>query len=227
MPILDEPLRRGLLRDDVYARLRDAVVDGTLEPGEVLRDGELATRLGVSRTPVREALLRLSGSGLVRAVPGRSTVVAEVDLAAVRDAQAVVGAMHRVAVTAAAGRLTDDDLARMREANARFGQALADGDVDAALAADDELHGIPVRVSGNQAARAVLEQFTPVVRRLERIRFSTRAGLRSVELHAELVDRCGAGDAAGAAEVSDRIWRTLQHLIDPPDPSETKAKAQV
>ena len=49
---------RALLRDDVYLRLRDAIVDGTLEPGEQLRDGELATWLGVSRTPVREARAR-------------------------------------------------------------------------------------------------------------------------------------------------------------------------
>ena len=53
-------LSRSLLRDDVYVRLRDAIVDGTFTPGEQLRDGDLAQWLGVSRTPVREALLRLA-----------------------------------------------------------------------------------------------------------------------------------------------------------------------
>ena len=99
------PVRRGLLRDDVYARLRAAIVAGELAPAEVLRDGELAAQLGVSRTPVREAILRLSESGLVTSVPGRSTVVADVDPEAVRDARAVVGSMHRLAVTDAVGRL--------------------------------------------------------------------------------------------------------------------------
>jgi DNA-binding GntR family transcriptional regulator len=56
---------RRLLRDDVYVRLRDAIVDGTLAPGEQLRDSELAVWLAVSRTPVREALLRLQRAGLV------------------------------------------------------------------------------------------------------------------------------------------------------------------
>ena len=55
--------RRSLLRDDVFARLRDAIVDGTFAPGEQLRDLELADWLGVSRTPVREALLRLRRPG--------------------------------------------------------------------------------------------------------------------------------------------------------------------
>lgn len=207
------PVRRGLLRDDVYARLRAAIVAGELAPAEVLRDGELAAQLGVSRTPVREAILRLSESGLVTSVPGRSTVVADVDPEAVRDARAVVGSMHRLAVTDAVGRLDADDLAAMRSANARFEAALDAGDVDAAMAADDDLHAIPVRACGNRAVSTVLEQFTPVVRRLERLRFGTHAGRESVALHTELVDRCEAGAAEGAAAVSDRIWRTLDdHL---------------
>ena len=63
MPILQDAgssaLKRGLLRDDVYTRLRDAIVDGTFAPGEQLRDGELADWLGVSRKPVREAISTL------------------------------------------------------------------------------------------------------------------------------------------------------------------------
>ena len=78
---------RSLLRDDVYRRLRDAIVDGTFAPGEQLRDGELAAWLGVSRTPVREALLRLAEAGLVVAQPGRSTTVSPLDVRAVRDAR--------------------------------------------------------------------------------------------------------------------------------------------
>ena len=82
MPIPQESpvIRRSLLRDDVFGRLRDAIVDGTFAPGEQLRDLELATWLGVSRTPVREALLRLAEAGLVVARPGRSTVVTPLDL---------------------------------------------------------------------------------------------------------------------------------------------------
>ena len=79
---------RRLLRDDVYRRLRDIIVDGSLAPGEQLRDVELAAWLGVSRTPVREALLRLQQAGLVAALPGRSTTVASMDTRAARAAEA-------------------------------------------------------------------------------------------------------------------------------------------
>ncbi len=221
MPIPAEAaaLPRSLLRDDVYARLRDAIVDGTFAPGEQLRDGDLAHWLGVSRTPVREALLRLAQAGLVVAAPGRSTTVSTLDARAARDAQAVVAAMHELAVGTAVGLLTTDDLAAMRDANARFGTAIAAGDVDDAIAADDAFHAVPVRAAGNAALVTVLEQFTPVVRRLERVRFATLAGRASVARHARLVELCERGDAAAAAALARETWQTLDaHLSTDPEP---------
>lgn len=215
MPVPTGPdrLPRTLLRDGVYLRLRDAIVDGTLAPGEQLRDAELAGWLGVSRTPVREALLRLGQVGLVRARPGRSTTVAPLDPVAIDHARAVVAAMHRLAVAEAVGRMTDDDLAAMREANGRFTRAMADGDVDAALAADDAFHAVPVLAAGNAAVQTVLDEFSPVLRRLERLRFGSTDGHRSVTRHAALVDRCAAGDTARAAALAHETWDSLKPLI--------------
>ena len=219
MPIPSVPssLRTHLLRDTVHDRLREAIVDGTLAPGEVVRDTELATWLGVSRTPVREALLKLGETGLVKAAPGRSTRVAEIDLAEVRDAHAVVVAMHRLAVAEAVARLGRDDLERMRAANQRFAAAVEEGDVTAALAADDDFHGVAVEASGNRAVATVLAQFSPVVRRLERRRFASHAGAESVALHERLVEACASGDADAAAQVAFRTWQNLADLIPDAD----------
>ena len=214
VPSPQPPFARALLRDDVYRRVRDAIVDGTLGPGEQLRDQELAAWLGVSRTPVREALLRLQQAGLVSSLPGRSTTVASLDTRAARDAQAVVAQMHRLAVHDAVGQLTGDDLRRMRDANVRFQAALEVGDAEAALDADDELHGIPVAAAGNAALAAVLDQFTPVLRRVERLRFGSLSGRGSVALHARLIDLCEAGDREAAADVSHETWQTLTPLLD-------------
>lgn len=223
VPVDHAPIRTSLLRDTVHDRLRDAIVDGTLAPGEVVRDTELAAWLGVSRTPVREALLRLGESGLVRAAPGRSTVVAEIDLDEVREAHAVVVTMHRLAVSEAVARLTDDDLDRMRAANERFSDALASRDTAAALSADDDFHAVAVEAAGNRAVATVLAQFTPVVRRLERRRFASHAAVESVALHARLVAACAARDADAAAAVAFRTWQNLADLIPDaqPDQQET------
>ncbi|MGY1831202.1 GntR family transcriptional regulator [Geodermatophilus sp. SYSU D01180] len=209
IPPTDPGVDRRLLRDDVYRRLRDAIVDGTFAPGEQLRDLELATWLGVSRTPVREALLRLAHSGLVLARPGRSTVVSPLDVRAVRDARDVVAAMHELAVREAVPVLTEADLAALRDANRRFAAAVDAGDVDSALRVDDELHGVLVRISGNRALATVLEQFTPTVRRAERLRFGSLRGRASVTRHDELIRLCAAGDAEGAAAVAYDTWHSL------------------
>ncbi|SDG96226.1 GntR family transcriptional regulator [Microbacterium pygmaeum] len=222
MPVPQNALTvdRSLLRDDVYRRVRDAIVDGTFEPGEQLKDGELAEWLGVSRTPVREALLRLAASGLVVAVPGRSTAVSTIDPEAVRDARDVIAAMHALAVRETTGRLSDDDVTRMRDANRRFATALTAGDVAAALDADDELHGVPVTAVGNRALETVLEQFGPLVRRAELLRFTGDAR-ESVQRHEQLIELLAAGDSQGAESVTFDIWHSL-----PADEADGTAQAQ-
>jgi DNA-binding GntR family transcriptional regulator len=120
-----------------------------------------------------------------------------------------VAAMHEVAVRAAVPRLTDEDLDAMRAANERFTAALREGDIDAALRADDDLHAVPVTVAANRAIDAVLDQFTPVLRRAERLRFSTLSGRGSVVRHDDLIRLSAAGDAAAAAEVAFDTWHSL------------------
>jgi DNA-binding GntR family transcriptional regulator len=208
IPADERPVDRSLLRDDVYRRLRDAIVDGTFAPGEQLKDVELGAWLGVSRTPVREALLRLSASGLVVAQPGRSTVVSTIDDDAVRDARDVVAAMHQLAVRQVAGRLSPAQIERMRDANRRFAQALERGDVAAALECDQELHAVPVEAARNAALADVLSHFGPVVQRAERLRFRTD-GEASVERHERLIDLCESGDVEGAASTAFSTWQTL------------------
>ena len=206
----------------MHARLRDAIVDGSLAPGEQLRDAELATRLGVSRTPVREALLELARAGLVQATPGRSTVVAPIDPAAVRDAQAVVGALHAVAVRAAVPRLTPAQLDEMRTANDAFAAAQRAGDLQGALEADDRFHRVAVAAADNTAVADVLAQYEPVLRRAERLRFASHEGAASAERHARLIALCAAGDAEGAARLAAETWQTLTPEPEPDTAPETE-----
>lgn len=211
MPIPSSPARaaRSLLRDDVYRQLRDAIVDGTLAPGESLRDGELAEWLGVSRTPVREALLRLAESGLVVARPGRSTEVAVVEEGPLRGARDVVAAMHELAARVAVPRLSPEQIEAMRAANERFAAAIEAGDADAAVTADDAFHDVLIAAAGNAALSAVLERYTPVLRRAEVLRFLSVDRFSSADRHARLIELCAAGDADGAAELAFQTWHSL------------------
>jgi DNA-binding GntR family transcriptional regulator len=200
---------RSLLRDDVYQSLRDAIVDGTFEPGERLRDQELETWLGVSRTPIREALLRLGRAGLIVAKPGRATFVAPSDPVSVGNAQQVASAIHELAARLAVPRLTGADFDELDEANERFARALDRGDVDGALTADDDFHDVLVRSSANPLIAEMLENVTPLIRRAERQRFASLAGRESVAQHRRIVELCRAGDAQGAAALIRENWLSL------------------
>ncbi|MHA5050019.1 GntR family transcriptional regulator [Streptomyces sp. SD15] len=208
------PVRRTLLRDRAYGAIRDAIVAGDIAPGAVVRDAELAELLGLSRAPVREAFSRLVDEGLLESKPQSYTRVTPVVAAEVRDAAAVVGAMHELVTRAAVPGLDAPHIEVMREANTRFADAVRDGDVDAALRADDELHDVLVRVSGNRAAAATVARYTPLIRRLERRRFGEGGNCRSAGLHDELIDACAEGDVDAAVRVTAEIWRALEDLAD-------------
>ncbi|MFC7842947.1 GntR family transcriptional regulator [Streptomyces sp. NPDC057382] len=208
------PVPRTLLRDRAYEAIRDAIVAGEIEPGAVVRDADLAERLGLSRAPVRDAFSRLVDEGLLESKPQSYTRVTPLVAADVRDAAAVVGAMHELATRAAVPRLTAADITAMRAANERFAAAVDSGDVEAALRADDALHDVLVRAGGNRAAAATAARYTPLIRRLERRRFGEGGSCRSAGLHERLIKACEAGDAAGAVRVTAEIWRGLEELAD-------------
>ncbi|MGK3942940.1 GntR family transcriptional regulator [Streptomyces caeruleatus] len=208
------PLGRTLLRDRAYASIRDAIVAGEIEPGAVVRDAELAERLGLSRAPVREAFARLVDEGLLESKPQSYTRVTQVVAAEVRDAAAVVGAMHELVTRVAVPRLFAADIELMCAANTRFAAAVTAGDVDEAVRADDDLHDVLVRVSGNRAAAATAARYTPLIRRLERRRFGEGGACRSAGLHDRLIEACVAGDTDEAVRVTAEIWRGLAELAD-------------
>ncbi len=213
MPTL-QPVRRTLLRDAAYIAIRDAIVRGDLLPGASVNNAELAERLGLSRAPLRDALARLAHEGLVETKPQSYTRVTPLVLRDVRDAAQVVRAMHEVAARAAASGLTAEQIDRMRQANRRFEAATRVGDLDAAMDADDELHGVLVDACDNRAVAATIERYTPLIRRLERQQFSRVTARRSVALHDRLIASCAAHDADEATRITGEIWRALEDLAD-------------
>src|SRR2546425_11946612 len=105
--------RRGQTRAQVYGRLRDAIVAAELAPGRQLSENELGERLGVSRTPIREALVRLRDDRLVEIVPQLGTFVSRISTRAVADAQFIREALECSAVRLAAERADRSDVAAL------------------------------------------------------------------------------------------------------------------
>jgi len=227
-----QKLESASLRERVYATLRDAIVSGELAPGARLRDQELAGSLGVSRTPVREALQRLEDEGLVETSPRASTRVAPLDARAARDAFPVVAALHALATRHGTSRLTPQQLARMRAANERLAAQIAahaatfdSSSVLQAIAADDEFHGVLLQAADNREITSALERVMPKVRRLEYAQFGSLAGRKSVRQHEAIIAACEQGDAGKAAALVEENWLSLGQLIAASLEAEAKREA--
>ena len=133
-------LEKSLMRDDVYSRLRDWIITGTLEPGEKLRDADLAEQLGISRTPVREALRRLEDEGLIETKQNAWTRVAPVTPELAARIYPILRVLEPLALERALSRMTRADIKTMRKLNGLVRQALKRGDAKAAALNDTALH---------------------------------------------------------------------------------------
>jgi DNA-binding GntR family transcriptional regulator len=130
MPLTTESnVTRRLLRDDVFDALSSAIRGGTLVPGEILRDEELMVWLGTSRSPIREALARLSELGLVELPPNKPARVAPLDFRTVNEAMFVSGVLHESSVRAALATISDAELGALRVDWIRVQAAAKDKDI--------------------------------------------------------------------------------------------------
>ena len=208
-----EKIDRIPLRERVYQLVQRAIVSGELHPGQRVRDLDLAAQLGVSRTPVREALQRLEDEGLVETLPGASTRIVSLDTQAAREAFPVVAVLHALATRLAVETLTEQDFTSLRQANKSLVAALEAGDVTRAMQADDLFHDVFVRASANSEIRLALDRLMPKVRRLEYAQFGSLAGHTSVLQHQAIITACEQRLSAQAASLTEQNWLNLGQLI--------------
>ena len=138
------------LRDVVFNTLRQAILRGELKPGERLMEIQLANKLGVSRTPIREAIRKLELEGLVLMIPRRGAEVAEITEKSLRDVLEVRGALEELAVDLACDRISNEDIQSLKEAAKQFEVALQGGDVTEFAEADVKFHDIIYLATDNQ-----------------------------------------------------------------------------
>lgn len=138
------------LRDVVFNTLRQAILTGELKPGERLMEIHLANKLGVSRTPIREAIRKLELEGLVTMIPRRGAEVAQITEKSMNDVLEVRRAMDVLCVELACERISEEELAQLKFACENFEQAVKTGDVKKIAKADVELHDIILQATGNR-----------------------------------------------------------------------------
>jgi DNA-binding GntR family transcriptional regulator len=207
-------LDRALLSEQALGVIRRAIVTGELAPGAPVKDMELASRMGLSRTPVREALARLADEGLIETKPHSYTRVTALDTKAVRDALQVVQTMHALATRLAVPKFTAEHIDAMRAANLKFAAAIDGGAVDDAMAYDDAFHDIAVRVCDNHAIAATIRRYTPLLHRGERVYLDSPLGRDSAPMHERIIAACQSGDVGRAAALAEVNWANLANVLE-------------
>ena len=144
------------LRDVVFQTLRQAILKGELEPGERLMEIQLAERLGVSRTPVREAIRKWELEGLVVMVPRKGAEVAGITEKNVRDVLEVRKALEELAVTLACQRMEESQFNQFDKQNHVFEEALKTGDLAEIAKQDIDFHEVIYLAAGNERLQQML-----------------------------------------------------------------------
>jgi DNA-binding GntR family transcriptional regulator len=191
MPIPEQvqKFKRPLAREEVYTTLQTWIVEGVYQPGETIRDQDLADALGVSRTPVREALQRLQDEGFVETATNRWTRVATLDLDEVKHLYPIIWTLEMLAISLAQHQLTTRDLESMREANDRLREALMNKDAIAASKADYDFHQVFIQKSDNPDLMRILHEVKIRLRWLEVVYFRELiVALQSLKEHQAILD---------------------------------------
>ena len=172
------------LRDVVFKTLRQGILTGELKPGERLLEMHLAQRLGVSRTPIREAMRKLELEGLVIMVPRRGAEVANISSKSLKDVLEVRVALDSLAASLACERITQEGLDELHRACEEFAKTTREKKLDATkiAKADVALHDVIVRATGNERLQQMISNLSE---QMYRYRFEY---IKDASYHARLIE---------------------------------------
>lgn len=209
-PVEPAPFRTK--QDLVIQFLKEAVLRGDLRPGDRLRQEEIARSLGLSQTPVREALLQLSAQGLVVRAPHKGARVAKIDLADLEQLYGVRSLLESEAARLGVRRLEPDDLRRLRDLARAMQDALQEGDLGALREADEAFHMALYRASGNERLlQLVVQMWSSFPRYL--LWLLPERPRQSLKEHGAILRAAVRGDADAAARaVSEHLRNALESL---------------
>lgn len=185
----------------VYDLLRDEILDLKLSPGSAIDEVQLAARFGMSRTPIREALVRLAGEGLIETLPNRSTMVSNIDFLGMPAYFDALVLMYRVTTRLAAQHHRADDLLLIRERQTEFSAAVAAQDALAMIATNADFHAAIAAAGRNAYYAGFFDRLLGEGRRMLRLYYQSyedRLPARYVHEHEEIIAAVEARDVAAA-----------------------------
>jgi DNA-binding GntR family transcriptional regulator len=212
------PIQRTALHDTLVTRLRDMIIEGELSPGARMHESQLGDQLGVSRTPLREAIKYLASEGLVELIPSRGAIVKRFSGKDVHDMLIVLKSLEELAGNLACVTATDEEIAKVRRLHDEMQECYNLRDRLRYYKLNQAIHTEITQLAGNQALssmQAVLQS------RLKRIRFIGHEGpekwAAAMAEHQEMIVALEARDGKALAKVLGRhllnAWQRVKDAI--------------
>lgn len=205
---------QATLADQAYGAIRGRILTGDMAPGEFIREQEVSFALGVSRTPVREALGRLASEGFLERIPHRGFRVPEEPLGNLLELYPIVSALELLAGRLALPRLTPGDVQQLREINERMSRSRDSGDTGTLLDLNNRFHRLIAHRSGSTRLAEMLEDLRGQLSRLE-LWFYSQQDLveESVAEHDELIRAIEAADHSRALDLLEHNMALTQRRL--------------
>ena len=204
------------LRDVVFNTLRQAILKGELAPGERLMEIQLAQKLGVSRTPIREAIRKLELEGLVLMIPRRGAEVARISEKSLKDVLEVRRSLEELAIELACQRMTEEDMQALEEAQKAFKAAIDQGDAMKIAETDEAYHDVIYHSTRNKRLVQILNNLREQMYRY-RVEYLKRDGVfpQLIAEHEAIIRHIENNEKEKATEVMCRhIDNQVEAVID-------------
>jgi len=202
------------LRELVLDAIREAIINGTLKPRERLMEIQLAEELGVSRTPIREALRKLELEGFIVMVPRKGAYVADISFKDIADVFEIRAALEALAAGLAAERITDEELEEMERLVAEKAESIANQDMEKLIKVDTLFHEAIYKASRNQRLTSIISNLREQIQRYRTTSLSYPGRMqRSLEEHRSIVEAIQSRDPQIAQQVAREHIENAENSI--------------
>lgn len=216
MPIpKPQPFEKITAKERAYQQVKQWIIDGTLQPTEKLAETDLANAISVSRTPIREALLKLNEDGFVIMAPGKVTRVADLDLDAAEQLYEPMAAIEGLAARQTAQKVTNDQLSELQELEQAYLQATSLNNIEQILLADRNFHQAILDIANNSYEKQFSELLYGHIKRFE-IYFFKNSQAKQINLtsqHDDLLTALKNHNQATAQQAMSNDWLDAMTIL--------------
>ncbi|MGE5550394.1 MAG: GntR family transcriptional regulator [Bacteroidota bacterium] len=202
------------LRELVFEALREAIVKGVLKPGERMMEIQLAEEMGVSRTPVREAIRKLELEGLVAMVPRKGAYVASLSMKDIIEVFEIRGALEGLAAELAAERITEEELEELERYLVRITESIETEDLTLMVEVDTDFHSQLYRASRNERLSQIINNLREQIQRFRKTSLSVPGRMRrALEEHKKIVEALSSRDGSLARRLAEEHIENAENSL--------------